>query len=205
MNKIEQMISEIEEYIDNCKFQSFSSTKIVVHKDELEELLAELRMSTPDEIKKYQKIVANTDAILEDANRKADEIIARANQMTEELISEHEIMQQAYSQANEIIDNATVQAKEILDNATMDANEIRMGAIAYTDTILHDIEKILSYSMENFDSRYNSLRKSLADSLDIVVANRNELLPQEAEPVQGNETNQEEINVEEPSEPEEYN
>ena len=63
MSKIEQIITEIEEYIDNCKFQPLSTSKIIVNKDEIDELLAELRLRTPDEIKKYQKIIANKDAI----------------------------------------------------------------------------------------------------------------------------------------------
>ena len=58
MSKIEQLIGEIEEYIDGCKLQPFSSTKIIVDKAQLEELLTELRHRTPDEIKKYQKILA---------------------------------------------------------------------------------------------------------------------------------------------------
>lgn len=64
MSKIEQIITEIEEYIDNCKFQPLSTSKIIVNKDDIDELLAELRLRTPDEIKKYQKIIANKDAIL---------------------------------------------------------------------------------------------------------------------------------------------
>ena len=42
-----------------------STTKIVVNKEEIEELLRELRLKTPDEIKRYQKIISNKDAILE--------------------------------------------------------------------------------------------------------------------------------------------
>ena len=71
-SRIEQIIEEIEEYVDSCKFQPLSSTKIVVNKEELEELLRELRMKTPDEIKRYQKIISNKDAILADAQTKAD-------------------------------------------------------------------------------------------------------------------------------------
>ena len=40
MSKIEQIITEIEEYIDNCKFQPLSTSKIIVNKDEIDELLA---------------------------------------------------------------------------------------------------------------------------------------------------------------------
>ena len=51
-SRIEQIISEIEEYIDGCKFQPLSNSKIIVNKEELEELLTELRLKTPDEIKR---------------------------------------------------------------------------------------------------------------------------------------------------------
>ena len=46
-SKIEQIIDEIQEYIDNCKYSPLSNTKIVVSKDEMDELLRELRMKTP--------------------------------------------------------------------------------------------------------------------------------------------------------------
>ena len=114
-SRIEQIIEEIEEYIDrDCKFQPLSTTKIIVNKEHLDELLRELRMKTPDEIKRYQKIIANRDAILADAKAKADAMIEEAQVQTTELVSEHEIMQQAYAQANEIVTQATAQAQEIL-------------------------------------------------------------------------------------------
>ena len=76
MSRIEQIITEIEDYIDSCKFQPLSNTKILVNKEEIEELLVELRLRIPEEIKKYQKIISNKDAILEDAQAKADAILA---------------------------------------------------------------------------------------------------------------------------------
>ena len=77
-SRIEQIIEEIEEYIDSCKFQPLSTSKIIVNKDQIDELLRELRMKTPDEIKRYQKIIANKDAILADAQAKADGMIEEA-------------------------------------------------------------------------------------------------------------------------------
>ena len=69
-SKMEQIIEEIEEYIDGCKFQPLSSTKIIVNKEELEELIAELRAKTPEEVKRYQKIISNKEAILADRRRR---------------------------------------------------------------------------------------------------------------------------------------
>ena len=77
-SRIEQIITEIEDYIDSCKFQPLSNTKILVNKEEIEELLVELRLRIPEEIKKYQKIISNQDAILQEARSQADAMVAEA-------------------------------------------------------------------------------------------------------------------------------
>jgi SpoVK/Ycf46/Vps4 family AAA+-type ATPase len=178
-SKIEQIIEEIEEYINSCKYQPLSNTKIVVNKEEIDELLTELRLKTPDEIKRYQKIINNKEAILADAQAKADAIIAQATVHTNELINEHEIMQQAYAQANEVVLIATNQAQDILDKATIDANNIRYGAIQYTDDMLANLQGIISHTITTSNAKYENLIKSLQDCYDIVNANRVELVPQE--------------------------
>ena len=175
-SRIEQIIEEIEEYIDrDCKFQPLSTTKIIVNKEHLDELLRELRMKTPDEIKRYQKIISNQDAILEDAKAKADAMLEEAQLHTNELVSEHEIMQQAYAQANEIVTQATEQAQEIVDNATRDANAIRIGAVQYTDDLLANAESIIGHTLDSYTSKYDGLVNSLKECYDVVRANRSEL------------------------------
>lgn len=177
-SKIEQTIEELEQYIETCKPQAFSSNKIIVNKDQIEELLTELRLRTPEEIKRYQKMISNKEAILADAQAKADAIIAQAEVTHSELVSEHQIMQQAYAQANEVVMIATKQAQEILDKATNDANNIRMGAISYTDELLKNLETILTGSIEGTKARYENLIAGLSNSLQVVLANRAELMPQ---------------------------
>lgn len=196
-SRIEQIIDEIEEYIDSCKPQPFSASKIIVNRDELDDLLAELRRKTPDEIKRYQKIISNKEAILADAQAKADAIIAEAQVHTSELVSEHQIMQQAYAQANEVVLVATNQAQEILDNATNDANNIRMGAIQYTDDILKNLEEIIGHAMETTQARTDNLMKSLQSCYDLVNTNRNELRPEEEEIAQEQSTPEDEATQDE--------
>jgi len=176
-SRIEQIIEEIEEYVESCKYQPLSTTKIVVNKEELEQLLRELRMKTPDEIKRYQKIISNKDAILADAQAKAESLIADATAQTHELVSESEIMQQAYAQANEVIENATAQAQEILDNATNDANNIRYSAIKYTDDMLANLEEIMGHTIETAGVKYDNFINSIQSCYDIVNKNRYELTP----------------------------
>lgn len=176
-SRIEQLIDEIDEYIENCKYAPLSSTKIVVEKEQIAELLRELRMKTPEEIKHYQKIIRNKEAILNDAKAKAEELIQKTTVHTNQLISEHEIMQQAYTQANEIVTMATRQAQEILDEASMEANNMRMAAMQYTDDILANVESIITQSAQTAAGHYDSLMQSLNHYNEIVQANRNELYP----------------------------
>lgn len=179
-SRIEQLIDEIEDYIDNCKPHAFNNSKIIVNKEEIDELLRDLRMKTPDEIKRYQKIISNKEAILNDAREKAEALINEATVHTSELINEQEIMRQAYEQAQEIVALASKQAQEILDNATMEANQVRAAAIQYTDDMLASVENILSHSMDISAAKYENLLNSLTDCYNIVTANRAELYPVEA-------------------------
>ena len=74
-SRMEQIIDEIQDYIEGCKYKPFSSTEILVNREELMELIDELRTKTPEEIKRYQKIISNKEAILADAQKKADQIL----------------------------------------------------------------------------------------------------------------------------------
>jgi cell division septum initiation protein DivIVA len=180
-SKIEQQIDQIEDYIDSCRYQTFSKTNIIVDKEELDALLEELRARTPDEIKHYQRIINNKDAILEDAKRKAEEMINEATVHTNELVNEHEIMQQAYAQAQEIVRMATQQGQDILDKAISEANSYRTSAAQYMEEMLARIEESTTSARNNLTSIYSGFHAEMSDYIDTVHQNRMELLPQDAE------------------------
>ena len=180
-SRIEQLIDEIEDYIDGCKYQPLSKTNIIVNKEEIDELLRELRMKTPDEIKRYQKIIANKEAILNDARSKAEALIKDATVQTTELINEHEIMQQAYAQANEVVRMATTQAQEILNNATIEANGVRTSAMQYLDEMLANLENAMTTTLATTTEHYESFYNTISGYNEPVKANRAELRPIEVE------------------------
>ena len=118
MSRIEQLISEIEEYIDSCKFQALSNSKIIVNKEEMEELLVELRMRIPDEIKKYQKIISQQETILSDAQAQSESMLADAKKQSDSMIA------QATEQANTMVEQATEQANSMVAQADAQTNEM---------------------------------------------------------------------------------
>ncbi len=178
-SRIEQSIDELQEYIDSCKSKFMSSSEIIVNKDEMEELLEELRRRTPEELRHYQKIINNKEAILNDARAKAKALIDEATVHTHELISEHEIMQQAYDQASVIVATAAKQAKEIRDKATMEANEYRTQASRYMETRLAELESIVLSAIQSSSTNYEKLLGSLGQYRDQIQANIRSMHPVE--------------------------
>ncbi|MBQ7582831.1 MAG: ATPase [Lachnospiraceae bacterium] len=176
-SRIEQIITDIEEYVDSCKFQPFSNTKIIVEKEKIDELLRELRAKTPDEIKRYQKVISQKEEILNDAKEKADALIAEAQVHTDQMIEEHEIMQQAYAQANEIVNQATAQAQQIVDQATEEANGVRQSVMDYTDDMLAELQNIVKHAIDTAEAKYGDLLTQLKDSQKVIEKNRDELKP----------------------------
>ena len=177
-SKIEQVIGEIEDFIADCKYQTFSNTNIIVDKERMDELLRDLRMRTPDEIKRYQKIISNKEAILQDAREKADAMLSMAQAETDRMVDENEIMQQAYAQAGEVVKQATQQAQQIVDMATVEANNIKQSAMEYTFGQLSNLQGIIDHAIGTAEARYGELIAQLKQSEEIISQNRSQLYPQ---------------------------
>lgn len=175
-SRVEQIIDEMEDYIDSCKSQAFSSgTKKIVVKEEMDNFINDLRLKTPEEIKRYQKIISNREAILKKAKENAESIINDAEEKSKNLVEEHEITQKAYKQATEIVDKASKKADDILSKATLEANDMKKGALDYSNEVLQNVENLLTHALDEFIIRDDGLINSLKDSLEVVKGNRVEL------------------------------
>ncbi len=177
-SRIEQLIEDIYEFVESCRMQPLSSTKVIVPKDELYDLLDELRLRTPDEIKRYQKIIANRDAIIADAEEKSENILRQTREKAKDLLNEHEIMQQAYYQANEMIMQASEEADRLRREAAEEAQQIRTGTLAYSNDVLTEVERVLSNAYDSAVSKYDGFIGTLKNSLEIVGSNKRELSEQ---------------------------
>ncbi|NLC69404.1 MAG: ATPase [Clostridiaceae bacterium] len=122
------------------------SGRSLVDKEEVLELIKEIRLKLPDDIKQAKWVKEERQRILLEAQKEANNIIQEAENKIAALVDEHEITRKAYEQANEII-----------SNAQKNAREIRLGAREYADSILNKVEQILK------------------DTLDVIQVNREEL------------------------------
>ncbi len=176
-SRIEQEIDEIFEYIESCKMQRLSTTKVIVPKDELYDLLDDLRRDVPEEIKRYQKILRQKDAILEDAENKAAELLSDAQEQYRAMVEEHSIMQEANRQAELTVQAANEQADQIIANARAQAEEIGNGAIYYTKDMLQRAEKTIATAYESTTNNARALQVALEGHLAMIRQDMMELDP----------------------------
>jgi len=168
---IEDVMNEIEDFMNSCKTTALSSNKVVVPRDEFDELFGDLKVKIPAEIDRCKKIMRNKEAILMDARNTADGIMADATNRANLMISETEIMHQANQQAYETVEMARVQANEILANATAEANELRLGAMQYTNDIMMGLKNYIEATANAERANYENLLSTLQN--DLMIANSN--------------------------------
>ena len=181
MSRIEQLISEIEEYIDSCKSQALSKSKIIVNKEEMEELLVELRMRIPDEITKYQKIISQQQTILNDASSQSDAMLSEAKAQADAMIAQateqaNSMVSQASEEANSMVAQANEQTTEmineheIMQRAYSHAEEVisqaNIQAQAIVDAAVNDANNIRQGSIQYTDDMLRSLQTILNHTMD---------------------------------------
>lgn len=136
-----KLLDEIEDIVESSSSLLFSK-KIMIDSEEILEIIKEIRIRLPDEIKQAIWIKEEKQRILAEAQRDADNLVNEAEYRLEELVDKEEVSRIAKLRAEELI--------KITQN---NAKEIRLGAIEYADSILietHDsIKKLIKEINEN--------------------------------------------------------
>jgi len=122
------LIDKLDDLVHNAK-QVPLTDQVRVDKEEIYDLLDQMRATIPEEIKQARWIVKERQEMLAEAKREAERIVKEARERQDRLISNEEVMKAAERAAEDIIDEA--QARE---------REIRLGAEDYADEILNTLE-----------------------------------------------------------------
>jgi len=142
-----ELISELEEKIDSS-LEIPLIKKAFVNKEELMNLVGDISLQLPDEVRMAKSIAEDRTRILADAQKQADLIIKNAEQKIISMVDEHEITKRANEQANEII------AK-----AQKNARDIRIGTLEYSDNLLSQHDNTLKAMGESVNKSRSDLRK----------------------------------------------
>lgn len=130
------ILETLEDLVEKSVSVPFSG-KCLVDREEILEIIKEIRLKLPDDIKQAKWVKEERQRILLEAQKEANNVVKDAENKIASLVDEHEITKKAYEQANEII-----------SNAQKNARDIRLGTREYADSILNKVEDILKDTME---------------------------------------------------------
>jgi len=122
------LIDKLDDLVHNAKPVPLTD-QVRVDREEIYDLLDQMRATIPEEIKQARWIVKERQEMLAEAKRESERIIKEARDQQQRLVSQEEITKQAERAAEEIVEDANARAREI-----------RLGAEDYADEILNTLE-----------------------------------------------------------------
>jgi vacuolar-type H+-ATPase subunit H len=122
------LIEQLERLISSGRSMPLTSNVIIDQARALD-LLDQLRVAVPEEVRAAKRINEETERIVERAQEEAERILARAQEQAAFLIEERELTRAA-----------EIKSKEIIAEGQREADEIRRGADEYAASVLVKIE-----------------------------------------------------------------
>ena len=153
------LLETLEDILENSKTVPFTE-KSIVEKDQLLDIIKEIRLKLPDELKQAKWIKEERERIINEAQKDANDIVKEAENRIISMIDEHEITKKAYDKKTEIIADANEMYREITQ-----------GTNDYVDGILANIEN----NMLELGKSLNGVEMTLQNAIETIQNNRKEL------------------------------
>ncbi|MCL2637872.1 MAG: ATPase [Oscillospiraceae bacterium] len=144
---IEEILEFMDDTLDKAMQVPFSNKKSLVDVEKMRELVDEIRLNMPNEVKQARKLVQDRKTIVDEARGEADVIIKKAEERAKQLASQQEVTKLAQQRANEIM--ASAQAK---------SKELRSTTNDYIDNTLSKVEELLSHDLVNIKKARSALK-----------------------------------------------
>ena len=143
------LVDRLEELFNESRSVPFTHS-VIVDEDRMLDLIDQMRVSIPDEVKKAQQLLAQRDRLLAQAQEEANRTIAIAREKSDQLIERDQVVQTAYTQAD-----------QIKARAESDALTIRQDADNYVMETLRSLEMEMERALNQVR---NGIRTLLPDA-----------------------------------------
>ena len=110
------LVDRLEEIVNTGKAVPLTRN-VIVDTTALMDIIDQMRISIPEEIKKAQQITAQKDRILAHAQEEANRTVALAREKSEKLIEKSEVYQAAQAKVDMITDKASKEASQSMMDA----------------------------------------------------------------------------------------
>ena len=110
---IDEILDVIDELLDRSWSLPLSGGRCVVDADKVRDLIDDIRLNIPAEIKQAKAIVSDRTDIIENAKKEAEQIVRKAEDRARTLIAQEEVSKAAQAKASEILSQAQLKSREI--------------------------------------------------------------------------------------------
>jgi len=142
-------LQQIEDMIKEAKSMPLSSSALL-NREEILELVAQMREDLPEEIKQARWVVKDREELLTKARRDSQRIVEEAEQEQLRMASREEVVKRAEAEAD-----------RILAEAREEARRMRLEAEDYVDAKLAQFEIALQRSSEELAATKTALGRTL--------------------------------------------
>lgn len=139
-------MEKLEDLLESSKGVPFSN-KCIVDREEALELIKEIILKLPDELKQAKWVKEERQRILNEAQKEASDIVKEAENRIIAMIDEHEITRKAYEKKAEIIETANEMSREI-----------SKGTKDYADNMLAGLEVALEDALNTIRNNRKELQ-----------------------------------------------
>lgn len=148
-NKVDEILDELDEVLDKAKVVPFGGGRSLTDTDRLRELVNDVRLNMPHEIKEARLVAFDRERILNEAKAKAESIISQAEKRAAVIVSESEIVKESKKMAI-----------DILKKAQNNANEVKRTANEYVDNLMNNTEKFMNVALQDVRKQKQFIREN---------------------------------------------
>jgi regulator of protease activity HflC (stomatin/prohibitin superfamily) len=131
-----QLVDRLEELFNESR-PIWLTHSVIVNEDKFLDIIDQMRISIPEEVKKAQQLYAQKDRILAQAQEEANRTIELARQKAAELVEKDILVIEAQRRAAEILEQANREAEEIRNGADQYSHDVLAGLVEEMERLLN--------------------------------------------------------------------
>lgn len=144
---IDEILEEMDELLDKSASVPFASHKKVIDGERLRELINDVRLNMPHELKEAKKIEFDCQRILNEAKINAEAIIRKAEERAAQIVSKEAIVTEAKKKAIDMLTKAQTASKTLQQNAINSVNKLMNDTELHYSRALQEM-KVMKSRME---------------------------------------------------------
>jgi hypothetical protein len=137
------LLDRLEEIVTSATRMPLSS-KVLVEEQDCLDVIDQIKLALPDELRMARRLMAERDHVLTEANEHAERILRRAEERAVEQIEEHAVSRAAEERAHLTIERAEQEAADM----RRQADEYAFRVLSSLRTRLRQIEGVVVESIE---------------------------------------------------------